>query len=164
MHTKIRLHSNATQLYIWSSYNYQFVNILAVYFTSFTSSVVTTWYLEVVSYLTPFTGLHPGDLDGQRALSLDRARRELQELLPRRWSSAAGDQNAGIYHPTCWLKYVEVGKYGKMRIEYWDWMMIGERGWSMVDVPSKLGISRAKWRSTGACLKMEDLIPQVWNF
>ena len=39
---------------------------------------------EVVSYLTPFTGLREGDLSETKALSLDRARRELQELLPRR--------------------------------------------------------------------------------
>ncbi|CAK9100405.1 unnamed protein product [Durusdinium trenchii] len=38
----------------------------------------------VVSYLTPFTGLREGDLSETKALSLDRARRELQELLPRR--------------------------------------------------------------------------------
>lgn len=39
---------------------------------------------EVVSYLTPFTGLRDGDITAQNSLSFERAVRELREVLPRR--------------------------------------------------------------------------------
>ncbi|CAE8616297.1 unnamed protein product, partial [Polarella glacialis] len=38
----------------------------------------------VFSYLTPFTGLRPGELNGSRAVSLERAIAELKAKLPRR--------------------------------------------------------------------------------
>jgi DNA polymerase III epsilon subunit-like protein len=38
---------------------------------------------KVVSYLTPFTGLKEGDLDGDDVVSLDEAIQELKRLLPK---------------------------------------------------------------------------------